>query len=357
MFDVGCTGIRVCQLGGRANRIAIRDHLQLTLPPGARGDARTGAGIDCSRLSRARDQGKFSGREIGLVLSPPAVQFHTLGVPNHLLDQPREAVCSALAWEIARETRTEPDNWEIRYWPFPPGHRPGRNIMTAAISAPLIRGWVSEFSRFGLHLRNVTASPCALARVAAREWAPGESDIWGVIDIGHRRSIITLLVSTSPVYVRELPYGSGDWTQRLASVFDVAESDAEEIKRRHGLRPAGADSVTDGVSGDKDLHGVLIKTLQPAIHDLAREINRCFMYLLESYPRLNVARLFVAGGGAALEGLTEHLNELLDLPTTRLTCGSAGLVALDKWAVEAPLVGAAAFGGSLLDVEARRCKH
>lgn len=356
MFDVGSTGIRVCQLGGRANRLAIRDHLQLDLPPGARGDGAAGVGIDCSRLSRARDQGKFAGSEIGLVLSPPAVQFHTLDVPNQLLNQPREAVCNALAWEIARETRTEPDDWEVRYWPFPAGHRPGRNVMTAAISSPLVRGWVSDFSRHNLQLRNVTVSPCALARVARRAWSPGEQDVWGVLDIGHRRSILTLLVSNSPVYIRELPYGSGDWTQRLATVFDVADSEAEELKRRHGFQlddfKADADSA-DPEQGRSGIHSVLFNALRQMLDDLVREINRCFRYVLESYPDLSVEQLFIAGGGANLNGLVKYLGLLLDLRTVRLMCDSAELNAPDEYANVLPIAAAAALGGSLLDVEAR----
>lgn len=358
MFDVGTTSIRACQLSRRGQTLELRDHLQLALR--ADDDNDHAANPDCERLARTLVQARFAGRGVGLVLTPPAVQFHTLEVPTGLLKNSEDAIHKALAWEIARETRTEAAQWEVRYWPFPPGHRPGRNVMTVAISSPLVREWVARFNRHGLHLCRVTASPCSLARVAACTCPPQEEDVWGVLDVGHRRSVLTVLVATRPVYVRVVAGGARDWVQRIARAFDTTPDEARQIMQQHGLRPARDASEATGENPTPgNLSGVLFSTLRPALDDLVREINRCFLYVLESYPNLSVARLFTAGGGSALAGLTEYLELQLDLPAQRLTCTpTPSAAAGPTLAVPSlPPESAASLGGSLLDVEAPSCNR
>lgn len=372
-FDVGAAGIRAHQVAARGSQVTRRDSLRLELLPAQIQKDQGLPPPDYSRLARLVGQGNFTGNEIGLVLSAPEVRFCALHLPKNALTQPEQRVRQALAWEVAREMRADASELEVRYWPLPPGHHQGLNVMAVALPIEQALEWHELFARDRLRLRRIDVSPCALVHLASRMWTPADDELWGVLDFGFRRATLTVVLGRVPAYIRSLPVSSGLWTRRLAEEFEVAHAGAERIKRVHGIQP-GERGIRpprpdQDLQGARDTASVVFGLLREPLDDVVRQINRCFAYVLQNFSDVTASRLLLAGGGANLRGLAEYLELQLGVSVAPLASDARpapgapdpdreGEAPAEPPQWERPLPdttvrpeAAAAVGGALLDLE------
>lgn len=348
VFDPGSTALRACQVARRGRAFDVAEWFAVPLDPPdptAATPATPAPAFDPLRLARLVRQGRFRGTDVALVLSPPMIAFHPLKAPSEVLRLPVEQAQQALAWEIARDTRTEAEALEVRFWPLPAGHSEGLNVMAVSISSEVVRGWAAQFAACDLNLRRVEAAPCAQARAATCHGSPDAGEVWAIADFGLRRTVVTTLLGETPVYVRVLPLCSYDWTRRIAARFDVSIEDAEALKRRFGLTPPEDDSGACSTDVVQAIHTALREDLDL----LTRELLLCFKYVLESYPSAAAGRIFLTGGGGALRGLDEFLAANTGLAAEPLTL--AGSVGGPPWS-GAATEAAGAVGAGLLALEA-----
>lgn len=300
-IDLGTAGARVCQLVRRGGRTRLVDALDVEFEVAGDADA---IEQNIGRITRLIDRGCFHGRSVALSLSPPDVDFHVLKVPSRMLTLTTEQVHSALAGEIARETRTAAEGLEVRFWRLPAGHHEGMNVL--AVSAPRLRveRLVTLFAQHGLELVHVDATPCALVR-AHLEWLDvADREVWAVLDIGAERSIIAVCLGRQPVYVRGLTIGSSMWSQAIAELAGIKTNVAEQLKRRIGL-------VAE--SGDQG-SALVQRAVRPAVDALAAEVRKCLLYVLNNYGHRPIRAVCLAGGGAQARGVIERLGEVLEVP-------------------------------------------
>ena len=358
-FDVGAAGVRAHQVCGRGSQVALCDALALELPQPDDADGKKPPAVDIARIARIVEQGRFLGRDVALMLSPPDVQVSTLRLPEKVLRLDPDRVQQALKVEVSRDTRLAPADLEVRYWPLPPGHYQGLNLMAVALPVALATQWFEQCRQHRLHLRRIDIAPRAQVQLARRMWTPDEKELWGILDLGVRRATFTAVVGDVPTYVRCLPASVEGWNRRLAEGLDVAPAVADRLKRQYGILPQvrGARETASGWQSmrPEDLPCVLFGLLRGALDDLVGEINKCFAYVLKSFPDLKSGRLLLAGGGANLGGLTDFLAAQLGLPVTRLTTETDA--DLSAWQDPLPALrfrpeAATSVGGALLDLEA-----
>jgi Tfp pilus assembly PilM family ATPase len=328
----------------------VRDTLQVQLKSGddAAGQA------DIARLARLIQQGRYRGRSVALVLSPPTALFHALRVPPNILGHSPQQVQEALAWEIAREIRAEGSDLEVRYWPLPPGHAEGLNVMATALSARDAHRWVAAFAQHGLYLERIDVSPCALAQAAAWSWTPGATDAWVIVDIGATRTVLTVMVGDTPVYVRPSTLGASQWTNRISRFFDVSFEEAEVLKCNSGIHPVarGVRTGSGRLQDIDDIAGVLYGVLRESIDGLVRDITLCLSYAQGSYPDSHACRIFLAGGGAQLGGLCDYIAAHVDLPVQRILAPDDSTATRPSASFELPVASASAIGSAALELRA-----
>ena len=370
-FDVGAAGLRAYQLRQRGPAPALCDALQFERTPTADAVAPAAPAVDPAQLDRLIGQGHFAGRDVGLVLSPPDVQFFPLRLPTQALSQAPERIEQALKWEVAQQSRGAADDLEVRHWRLPHSAGQQANVMAVAAPAELVLRWCGLLQQHHLSLRRIDVSPCALVRLCRAVWTPADQDLWGVLDLGLRHSTLTVVVGTVPTYVRCLSISTHQWTRKLAEAFEVTCTIAEQLKRQQPLQ-SGDRGIRTSAAGGSDGHGLqhaadlssaFWGVLRESIQTLALEVGRCFSYVMHTFPDHSVKRLFLAGGGAGLSGLPGILAGELGIPVVTLATvarGSpppSGESPAPQW--EHPLAGirlepqaAAALGGALLDLEA-----
>lgn len=360
-FDVGAAGIRAYQFRAerwRDHNVRLCDGLQVDRTPAGDDEQLSAPTVDPGQLSRLIGQARFSGREVTLVLSSPEVQFAPMRLPEQVLSQPPARIEQALRWEVAQESRSNPDELEVRHWTLPQARGQQANVMAVTMPAKTALGWCDDLAAQGLELRRIDVSPCALVRLARQMWTPDEHDLWGVLDLGLRHTTLTVVAGATPVYIRSITGSAHEWTRQVAAAFEVAYPVAEQLKRTHGIQPDLRGS-TGGTTGRELLHSEDLTTalsgiLREPLHRLAREIGRCFSYTMQGYPDHAAKRLFLAGGGAELTGLTGLLERELDLSVAALAATAATAPA---WNEPLPDIrfdsrAAVAVGAALLDLEA-----
>lgn len=372
-FDVGRSCVRACQLRARRGRADLRDWLRVELPTAPTSAASAGdqptknmpagaADIDCERIARLVGQGRFAGNDVGLVLSPPDVRFHTTKLAESVLRQSPDRVAAAVAFEAAREARCEPGELEVRWWRLPPGNQQGLNVMTMGLPTRRALDWFAALANHKLALRRIDAAPCALTRAACETWTPGERDMWAVLDLGFRNSALTVVIGRIVAYVRTLNAAADTWTRCLAQAFDSEYGEAESLKRRHGIAPAEAAGQTAPVVSEKDMGRVVFELLREQLDGLIREIDLCCSYVAQSYSDVEMRRLVLTGGGSELGGLSDFIALHVGVPVYRLgrdpedasprPSRGLRLASPAMLGMEGGVDLAAALGSAMLDLEA-----
>ncbi len=366
-FDVGASGIRAYQLREHRRGPSLVDMLHLDLATQLPTDQPETddkvtiepALVNPALLARLVGQGRFAGREVALVISPPDVQFLPMHLPPQTLDQPPEKIQQALRYEVARDSRHSAEGLEVRYWTLPGARGQQANVMAVVMSATLANQWCRQLDDQSLALRRIDVAPCALVRLTRQLWTPADDDLWGILDLGLRHSTLTVVVGTTPTYIRTLSNSAARWTRLIAEAFEVPPDVAEQLKREHGVvtTQRGIDKSTESraLLRATDLPSAFASVLRDALRTLTQEVERCFSYVMQSFPEHGVKRLVVAGGGSDMLGLPSVLEAELGVPISCLT--NAPDRDATNW--EHPLnhvpvsaaVGAAV-GGALLDLEA-----
>lgn len=347
-IDVGAARLRACQVRLGGSRVALHDSLKLdwSLPP----DADVPTAPDAARLERVLSHGRFAGRDVTLVVSPPTVSCLALQLPRAVLAQPVSRQDTAIRWEIAGSLPEPVDGYEVRWQEIPSDGAGKSNVLVIAMPTRFALACHEALARIGFRLRRIDASPCALARALKLVVPAGAEELCGVVDLGWRHSTLTMIVAGMPVYVRALPAAGPAWTRHLAAALDISVDLAESVKRRFGVRPGGRAIRAGGglaeLSGD-DMPRVVFSVLREPIESLLRETLDCFAYIFRAMPQLTSGRLLLTGGGACMPGLAEHIAAIANVPTTVL-CGPVGQD------IARPLFDgelATAVGGALLDTE------
>ncbi len=352
-FDLGGAGLRAFQLRRQGRQPALCDALELVRAPVFEDDEPVAPPLEAAQLSRLIGQGRFTGRDVALVLSPPDVQFFPIHLPDQALAQPPERIEQALKWEVSQESRDAAEGLEVRHWRLPAGRGQQANVMAVVMPMSRALEWHELLWQHNLYLRRIDVSPCALVRLAQCLWTPESHDLWGVLDLGLRHATLTVVVGTTPAYIRSLSVSPHRWTQQLSAAFEVDYPVAEQLLRDHRVHPTDRGyratnesergrraQTNDGERGPVagqppagsqchnkeqhalmhagDLSSALSSVLRESLHRLAQEVGRCFSYVMQSFPDHGVTRLLLAGGGADLQGLPAVLEAELDLPVARL---------------------------------------
>jgi len=128
-----------------------------------------------------------------------------------------------------------------------------------------------------------------------------------LVDFGHTKATLCLLVDGVPVDSRTVGIGSGQITEALAKELDLAPDDAEHRKCEDGIFHTGFNSASPGALAVLDR--------------LGREIVRTVeadQSLIGGAPDQELDEVTLLGGGAKLHRLDEYLAETTSLPVRRL---------------------------------------
>jgi len=198
----------------------------------------------------------------------------------------------------------------------------GMRVLACAGVGAKIRGFLELIEQNGVEPRGLLAGPAAyprvLERVAAAQMAgiPGAAKLppqppTAVIDIGHERTDVCVVVAGRAVYLRTIARGGRQLTDAIARIWKLPWAQAESAKHQDGFVASTAEPAPSEAWAR--IHEALIPELGPMARDLRQTLLAC-----RAKTGATVERLLLVGGGARLRGLTSYLAEQLQLPVSAL---------------------------------------
>jgi type IV pilus assembly protein PilM len=139
-----------------------------------------------------------------------------------------------------------------------------------------------------------------------------------VVDVGHHKTNLSLLVDGRPVCLRSIPLAGRAFTEAIALAHGVSVEVAENEKHKHGLfEPGSSKPISPGVRNLLDrLTRECMRTLQSMVGDALDSIAP--------------SEILLVGGSARAPGLAEWFREQTGLTsrTLSLPAGTQGVGAL-----------------------------
>jgi len=160
------------------------------------------------------------------------------------------------------------------------------------------------FASFDIDPRVVIHQAVANARLAELTPEP-PSRRAAFIDIGHRKTVVTIVEEGEFAGCRIILHGGYDLTRALADRFSISTGEAESEKHAAHLFPAGEGLAVGRV---QETANCLTDTLKSLIRDLRQSFRA----------QGDVDEIFLFGGGAKLQGLDDCISSTLGKPVTLL---------------------------------------
>ncbi|MEM9457660.1 MAG: pilus assembly protein PilM [Myxococcota bacterium] len=289
-------------------------------------------------------QRRLLSQPVGLVLPPSLCSYRILNFP--FSDERR--IAQAVGFEAEGQFPVPIDEL-FHGHVVVPGTGSGGRALVAAARRDKVEPIYDIFKRAGVDFKAITSGAVAMAQVAARPAATpvspelserGLEPVTLLVDLGHVSTQLVALGPKGPRAIRSVRRGGRHITAAIAKAYQLPEAEAEVAKHRdaflphHGLEQMSDDQVDAG------------RIVARAIEPVLREIGHTRMWLRSAY-KLEVTKIMLCGGGAALQGLVPYLKEQSGLdvqrfmPQATLVKGTQGR----DWAHYAGALGAA-FGAS-----------
>jgi general secretion pathway protein L len=216
----------------------------------------------------------------------------------------RRRIAQAVPFEVEGET---PFDLEAVFvdWELGLTGPSGAEVVATVVPRTEVGARLAALAEVGIVPRILEVEGLVLANLA--EWVelPGARLL---VDLGHRKTTLTLLVDTIPRASRTIPVGGRHLTEAIARERGVSFQEAERIKLRDGVLPQpGAGGSAAGV-----------RVLDRLARDLVRTIGG-LEAVLGASPEKSLEGLVLVGGGARLARLDQYLSERTGVPAARLT--------------------------------------
>lgn len=209
--------------------------------------------------------------------------------------------------DIPEAVKTEAEQYipmsiEELYLDYSIINRSEDGIELLAVAAPkkLVDSHIELAQILGLEPAGFDTSILAAARLFQRQ--DEHNDIPAVlVDFGSMSTDITVHDKTV-IVTSTIPKGGDMFTESIANALGVSIEEAHVIKTKYGM-------------GKSRKQQEIINALQPAVDQLAKEIQRMIRYHEErSVSKEKIGQIVSMGGGANMPGLSDYLTNAIRLP-------------------------------------------
>ncbi len=192
----------------------------------------------------------------------------------------------------------------------------GMRVLACAMRQDRAREMLGRLAEQGAQPRGLIAVPAAYRRAAERiaacQASKGAGPHVAIIDLGHERTDVCVVIDDRVDYVRTLHRGGREVTAAIKQTWSkLSWEEAEKAKHSDGFvashaRPAESEAW-------QRIH----TCIEPVLSPLARELRRTFS-ACRAKTGATVQRAVIVGGGARLKGMAEYLSEQLGIPVERM---------------------------------------
>lgn len=177
-----------------------------------------------------------------------------------------------------------------------------RDVTVSAISRPVSESYVALLKRSGLRPVSLSIEAEAVANAVIPEHDDGT---YLIIDFGKTRTGISVVSEGITRLTSTTEIGGAHITERIAEKLKISESDAEALKREHGL--VGTAEALE-----------VSRVIEGGLSSILREVDGQLRYWHSKtdnrgFRSKRVEAILICGGGALLKGVEAHLKKSLSV--------------------------------------------
>jgi type IV pilus assembly protein PilM len=267
-----------------------------------------------SLIDESFKKNKVTAKDIAFVISGGSVFSRKIRIPK-LGGKERE---SGIKWEASNQIPFSLDSsyfdWHLLREVTMPDHSKNDEYMIAASSRKTVDDMINCGLEIGLRPLCVGIPIFAifnLVKVSPQFNVPGPI---AVIDIGPRRTNITIIEEKNIVFAREIPIGDDNFTEAIVGEF-VSESwsfsIADEMKRQKKLFKM---CMHDEHNIEDLMTRRMMRVIRPLLERVFNEIKRSFDYFREQTEGAVIKKIALSGKGAMTEGFDQIFSKIFSLP-------------------------------------------
>lgn len=201
-------------------------------------------------------------------------------------------------------------------------------VVIAAARLDTVTQTVAGLKKAGLEPTVIDIKPFALLR-ALKGSLQGErfnrttifdgsyteaGEIGVVLEIAASSSTVTLVRGERVLMNRNLGVSGDDFTSALQRAFGLDFDTAEELKLAYGsaITPTEAEaSLATEIRNERFSPMRVYEALRPTLNDLTTEVRRSLEFFRVQSGDASISRMYLAGGGAKLRGMSEAIGSTL----------------------------------------------
>lgn len=301
--DIGSATIRAVEVQDHDKpKPTIVRFAEVPVPPGS---TRQGEVVEPNTVAGALKQlwsaGKFRSKDVVLGMGNQRVLSRDLTVPKAPLAQIRES----LPFQVQDMLPVPVGDAILDFYPTAEStseNGPVVNGLLVAAVKDAVLANVRAVQHAGLNPVGVDLIPFAMSRVLAATAAHPTS---AIVECGGNTTTVVIVTNGVPKFVRIIPTGGDDVTRTLAGRLDIAEPQAEAVKRHLGMDAFGAQTPDDARA---------VAAIRETIGELLSSLRNTINYFVNTHPSEPVGEILLIGGGAALPGFRDALSEFTRMP-------------------------------------------
>jgi len=172
-------------------------------------------------------------------------------------------------------------------------------VLIVASSKKLFSNHLQTLNELDIKPHVVDIEPLAAANSYLQFNELPDDGLVVMVDLGHRKTSVTLLGRKDRFFTRELTVGGENFTEELMKDYGLSWDEAEKVKAEQGLKP-DLPKVDSG-------SGELRLASKGIIDRFGDEINRTLRYYVKETGQSFFTKFILVGGGAANEDLKQYL--------------------------------------------------
>ncbi len=204
-----------------------------------------------------------------------------------------------IKWEVKHNITFDPEEVQIDYYVLPQRGETVDVLLVVARKEKIME-YTSVVTQAGLNPVLVDIDAFAIFNAFEANYEAFVNDIIAIVHIGASLTTIIICVDGAPVFIRDADIGGNIITEAIQKEFGLPFEKAEAAKRGanvEGLSSAALEPIFENV-----------------FSDLYSEITKTIEFFSGQYPRLEIERIYLNGGGAKLPGFADYLENQFNLP-------------------------------------------
>ncbi|MEA1965371.1 MAG: type IV pilus assembly protein PilM [Candidatus Aerophobetes bacterium] len=185
------------------------------------------------------------------------------------------------------------------------------SVMLVGVKEEMIEAHLHLLQKAGISPQIIDVNALALFN-AFQLFNPEELSNIALLDIGHYRTSIVLLIRGTPFVVRDINIGGFQITRSIAEQLKINYEEAEKIKKKYGFL-----TLQEIEREGEEKRGLVDRVIRKSMDNLVKETIHSFEYYTSQRGGEGINKLVLSGGSSCLKNIGGFLSEELEIPVEK----------------------------------------